>query len=101
MQDNIHKGTTAIWGGEAEAFAEGAICVPVFNSVTFNYDDMAEWFDVALGKKAGHIYSRNTNPTVRPLEEKIALLDGGEDATSFFYRYGCNQQHLIFLIKSA
>lgn len=31
MQDNIHKGTTAIWGGEAEAFAEGAICVPVFN----------------------------------------------------------------------
>ena len=40
MQDNIHKGTTAIWGGEAEAFAEGAICVPVFNSVTFNYDDM-------------------------------------------------------------
>ena len=69
MQDNIHKGTTAIWGGEAEAFAEGAICVPVFNSVTFNYDDMAEWFDVALGKKAGHIYSRNTNPTVRPLEK--------------------------------
>ena len=51
MQDNIHKGTTAIWGSEAEAFAEGAIYVPVFNSVTFNYDDMAEWFDVALGKK--------------------------------------------------
>jgi cystathionine gamma-synthase len=43
---------------------------------------MAEWFDVALGKKAGHIYSRNI-ATVRPLEEKIALLDGGEDATSF------------------
>ena len=41
----------------------------MFNSVTFGYDDMNEWFDVALGKKKGHIYSRNTNPTVRPLEE--------------------------------
>ncbi|EIW3881946.1 cystathionine gamma-synthase family protein [Klebsiella pneumoniae] len=100
MQDNIHKGTTAIWGGEAEAFAEGAICVPVFNSVTFNYDDMAEWFDVALGKKAGHIYSRNTNPTVRPLEEKIALLDGGEDATSFSTGMAAISNTLFSLLKA-
>ncbi|NEN68220.1 aminotransferase class I/II-fold pyridoxal phosphate-dependent enzyme, partial [Escherichia coli] len=63
-------------------------------------DDMAEWFDVALGKKAGHIYSRNTNPTVRPLEEKIALLDGGEDATSFSTGMAAISNTLFSLLKA-
>ncbi len=76
-------GTASVWAGEAKLFAENAICLPVFNSVTFGYDDMEEWHQVGMGKKKGHIYSRNTNPTVRPLEEKIRLLDGGEEATSF------------------
>lgn len=78
-----HKGTSSVWAGELGVFDQGAITLPIFNSVTFGYEDMDEWFDVALGKKPGHIYSRNTNPTVRPLEEKIMHMDGGEDATSF------------------
>ncbi|WP_018989636.1 cystathionine gamma-synthase family protein [Aromatoleum toluclasticum] len=83
MSETNKAGTAAVWAGEEHLFAEGAICLPVFNSVTFGYDDMNEWFDVALGRKKGHIYSRNTNPTVRPLEEKIRILDGAEEATSF------------------
>lgn len=76
-------GTQSIWAGEEELFDQGAICPPVYNSVTFGYEDMHEWFDVALGKKEGHIYSRNTNPSVRVLEEKICILDEAEEATSF------------------
>jgi cystathionine gamma-synthase len=38
---------------------------------------------VALGRAPGHIYSRNTNPTVHVFEEKIRLLEGAEAATSF------------------
>jgi len=83
MSEIKHAATAAVWAGEEGLFADGAICLPVYNSVTFGYEDMEEWFDVALGRKPGHIYSRNTNPTVRPLEEKIRLLDGGEEATSF------------------
>lgn len=82
-ESHHHEGTESVWAGEEQLFAEGAICVPVFNAVTFGYEDMNEWFDVALGKRKGHIYSRNTNPTVRPLEEKIRIMDGGEEATSF------------------
>ncbi|MGE5339397.1 MAG: cystathionine gamma-synthase family protein [Gemmatimonadota bacterium] len=82
--NEIHRtGTDAVWAGEEHLFSEGAICLPVFNSVTFGYEDVDDWFDVALGRRKGHIYSRNTNPTVRPLEEKIRILDGGEEATSF------------------
>jgi cystathionine gamma-synthase len=83
MSENHRTGTEAVWAGEEHLFAENAICVPIYNSVTFGYDDMEAWNDVALGRRKGHIYSRNTNPTVRPLEEKIRILDGGEEATSF------------------
>ena len=38
---------------------------------------------MALGRKPGHIYSRNTNPTVRAFEEKVRVLEGAEAATSF------------------
>lgn len=83
MSENNHFGTEAVWAGEENLFADGAICLPVYNSVTFGYEDMDDWFAVATGRKPGHIYSRNTNPTVRPLEDKIRILDGGEEATSF------------------
>jgi O-acetylhomoserine/O-acetylserine sulfhydrylase-like pyridoxal-dependent enzyme len=76
-----------------------AICVPVFNAVTFGYDDMNDWFDVAVGKKPGHIYSRNTNPTVRPLEEKIRIMDGGEEATSFSTGMAAISNTLFTLLK--
>jgi cystathionine gamma-synthase len=38
---------------------------------------------VALGQRPGHIYSRNTNPTVAVLGEKVRILERAEAATSF------------------
>jgi cystathionine gamma-synthase len=52
-------------------------------SIAFGHDDLDEWRAVALGQKPGHIYSRNTNPTVAVLEEKVRILEGAEAATSF------------------
>ncbi|UFJ43244.1 cystathionine gamma-synthase family protein [Brevibacillus humidisoli] len=76
-------GTRAVWAGEGEYLVEGATQVPVVHSVSFGYDDIDYWLEVALEKKPGHIYSRNTNPTVRAFEEKVRILEGGEAATSF------------------
>src|SRR6056297_992209 len=78
-----NKGTTAVWAGESESFYMGASTPPIVNSVTFAYKDLDEWYDVATGKREGHIYSRNTNPTVRVLEEKIRVLENAEAATAF------------------
>lgn len=77
------QGTKAVWGGQSELFYQGATQVPVVNSVTFGYDNVDDWFDVAVGKKEGHIYSRNTNPTVAVFEEKVRVLENAEAATSF------------------
>ncbi len=82
-QDSPGKGTLAVWGGERGPFWERSTGVPVVHSVAFGYDDVDEWLRVGQGKAPGHIYSRNTNPTVRAFEEKIRLLEGAEAATSF------------------
>lgn len=76
-------GTKAVWAGEDSYLLQGATQVPVVHSVSFGYRDLDEWYDVALGTRFGHIYGRNTNPTVQALEEKVRLLENAEAATSF------------------
>jgi cystathionine gamma-synthase len=77
------RGTQAVWAGEDEYLLHGATQVPVVHSVSFGYDDVDSWLQVALGTKQGYIYGRNTNPTVQAFEEKVRVLEGAEAATSF------------------
>ncbi|TVP56023.1 MAG: aminotransferase class V-fold PLP-dependent enzyme [Gemmatimonadales bacterium] len=76
-------GTRCVWAGEASLGPDGATVPPVYHGVTYGYDDMAEWKAVALGERPGHIYSRNTNPTVELFERKVQELEGAEAATAF------------------
>jgi cystathionine gamma-synthase len=76
--------TLAVWAGETgHPPYERATQVPVVHSVSFGYQDIDTWQAVALEQAEGHIYSRNTNPTVRAFEEKIRDLEGAQAATSF------------------
>ncbi|MFC7395395.1 cystathionine gamma-synthase family protein [Scopulibacillus cellulosilyticus] len=80
---HVKAGTKAVWAGEKDYLVHGATQVPVVLSVAYGYEDMDEWYDVAIGKRKGHIYGRNTNPTVQAFEDKIKTLEGAEAATSF------------------
>lgn len=82
MENKPHPGTRTVWAGEEEYLLQGATQVPVVHSVAFGYRDMDEWLQVALGQKEGHIYSRNTNPTVHVFEEKVRDLEDAEAVTS-------------------
>jgi len=75
--------TLAVWAGESESLEHGATQVPVVYSAAYGYPDVDTWLEVATGRRPGHIYSRNTNPTVHAFEEKIRLLEGARAATSF------------------
>ncbi len=77
------KATQAVWAGEDNPYFKEAVTTPIVNSVAFAYKDLDQWYDVSTGKQEGFIYSRNTNPTVASLEEKIRVLEGAEDATAF------------------
>ncbi len=76
-------GTRAVWAGEQGEHWAGATQVSVALSVSFGYETVEEWLEVALGQKPGHIYGRNTNPTVAAFEDKVKELEGAEAATSF------------------
>ncbi|MBW2444018.1 MAG: cystathionine gamma-synthase family protein [Deltaproteobacteria bacterium] len=75
--------TLTVWAGEDGPFWERSTQVPVVHSVSFGYNDMDEWLKTGQGKASGHIYSRNTNPTVQAFEDKVARLEGSEAATGF------------------
>ncbi len=78
------QATLSVWGGEFDRnFWERATQLPIVQSVSFGYRDVDQWVAVALGQQPGHIYGRNTNPTVHAFEEKMRLLEGAEAATSF------------------
>ena len=81
-------GTRAVWAGEISAKEcrerwAGSTQVPVALSVSYGYDTVEEWLEVALGRKRGHIYGRNTNPTVAAFEDKVRDLEGAQAATAF------------------
>ncbi len=92
-------GTRTVWAGEEEYLMQGATQVPIVHSVSFGYHDMDEWLQVALGQKEGHIYSRNTNPTVHVFEEKIRNLEDAEAATSASTGMGIISSTLFALLS--
>jgi cystathionine gamma-synthase len=81
--EGLSPATLSVWGGEGGSLVQGATQVPIVYSAAYGYPDVEAWLDVALGRAPGHIYSRNTNPTVHAFEEKVRALEGASAATSF------------------
>jgi len=79
----VKPGTQTVWGGETGRLWERSTQVPVVHSVSFGYTDMKYWRDVGRGEESGHIYSRNTNPTVGAFEEKVRILEGAPASVAF------------------
>ncbi len=99
MSDRAKIGTRAVWAGEQEYLMQGATQVPVVHSVSFGYRDVDEWREVALGEKKGHIYSRNTNPTVQVFEDKVQDLENAAAATSASTGMGMISSTLFALLS--
>jgi cystathionine gamma-synthase len=81
--DDPKSGTQSVWAGEDGPLWQRATQVPVVHSVSFGYDDLDEWLKVGQGQASGHIYGRNTNPTVQVFEEKVRIMEGAAAATAF------------------
>jgi cystathionine beta-lyase/cystathionine gamma-synthase len=76
--------TRAIHAGERPDPVTHAHNTPIYATATFAFDTAAEKEDAVdramAGDPAAYFYSRTGNPTTRALEEKLASLDGSEDA---------------------
>lgn len=76
-------GTCVVWGGEQVEHPYNATQTPIVASAAYGYHDIDAWYDVALGKEPGFIYSRMSNPTVAVLENKLCALEQAESAVAF------------------
>lgn len=76
-------GTRVVWGGEQVEHPFNATQTPIVASAAYGYRDIDVWYDVALGKEPGFIYSRMSNPTVAVLEDKLCALENAESAVAF------------------
>jgi len=55
---------------------------PIFPTSSFVFEDAEQMRALFADEMEGNIYSRFTNPSVREFEEKMALLEGVEDAVA-------------------
>jgi cystathionine gamma-synthase/methionine-gamma-lyase len=75
--------TLCVHGGE-ELDAQGGIHMPLYNHSTFGFPSTEALLDVVEGRKVGNLYTRyGLNPTIRSVERKLALIEGGESALVF------------------
>jgi methionine-gamma-lyase len=79
MSDDRGFQTRAIHGGTVRDPLK-SVSPPIYETSTFRYDSMAEGAALGADQGQGWYYTRWGNPTVRLFEERMALLEGGEDA---------------------
>ena len=74
-------GTKAIHGGSKKD-QYGALATPIHQTATFIFDNAEQGGNRFALKEEGYIYTRLGNPTNTVLEEKLAILEGGEACMS-------------------
>ena len=72
--------TLALHAGAAPDPSTGARAVPLHLSTSFVFDSAEHAASLFNLERAGHVYSRLSNPTTAVLEERIAALDRGAGA---------------------
>ncbi len=69
--------TLSLHAGQHPDPVTGARAVPIYQSTSYVFPDVDYAASLFNLERAGHIYSRISNPTVAVLEERLAALEGG------------------------
>jgi O-succinylhomoserine sulfhydrylase len=78
---NAHPDTLAVRAGQQRT-AEGEHSEALFLTSSYVFDSAADAAARFSGDLPGNVYSRYTNPTVRMFEERMAALEGAEQAVA-------------------
>src|SRR5215813_1284767 len=83
-RDNPDIATQVVHAGERIAAPRGEpTSTPIYASVTYTYESMAEMDRVFAGELPGYVYTRHGNPTVDALAEAVRRLEDGATACAF------------------
>jgi cystathionine beta-lyase/cystathionine gamma-synthase len=76
--------TQAVHAGERGPHPDFTpVSTPVYHSVGYLYDDIADLDGVFGGERSGFVYPRYGSPTVHAFERAVAELESAEDAVAF------------------
>jgi cystathionine beta-lyase/cystathionine gamma-synthase len=76
------------------------LVAPIYQSVKFEHDTVAETLRALRGEREGFFYSRSSNPTTRQLEQTLAAMQGRDDAIVCGSGVGAIAQALLGLLKA-
>jgi cystathionine beta-lyase/cystathionine gamma-synthase len=77
-----------------------ALVAPIYQSVKFEFDDLAATEQFLHGERPGFYYTRSGNPTNRALEQLLAQLQDREDCLVTASGVGAIAQALLALTRS-
>ena len=80
---DMRKQTKAIHTTFAHRDPYGALSIPVYNSVAYEFEDAQTMSDTFRGLIVEPDYSRTMNPTVTHLENKVKDITGASNVTAF------------------
>ncbi|MCA1011023.1 methionine gamma-lyase [Halobacillus halophilus] len=92
--------TSMIHGGKHSDEFLRSLSMPIFQTSTFSFQNASEGERRFSGEEEGYIYSRLGNPTVKALEERMAVLEGGEKGLAFASGMAAVSAVLIALTKA-
>ncbi|MBU2635656.1 MAG: PLP-dependent transferase [Bacteroidetes bacterium] len=96
---NISIATRAVHGKHLNAFT-GPVAFPIYQTSTYRFENSKLAIRYAEGDESVYVYTRNHNPTVKEVEEKIALMEGGESALLFSSGMAAISSTILALCKS-
>ena len=79
----MKKQTIAIDAPFVRPDVYGALAVPIYNNVAFEFQDAQEMADAFCNRIKAPDYARVENPTVTNLEQRVKALTGAEHVTAF------------------
>ncbi|HEX7006983.1 MAG TPA: PLP-dependent transferase, partial [Alphaproteobacteria bacterium] len=74
--------TLSLHAGQQPDPATGARAVPIYQTTSYLFPDVDHAAALFNLERAGHIYTRISNPTTAVFEERIAALEGGVGAVA-------------------
>lgn len=83
MKKDLGFETIQLHGGQEPDPTTGSRALPIYQTAAYQLESTEVAQQIFCADKFGFTYSRIANPTVAVLEKRIALLEGGIDATAF------------------
>ena len=79
----------------------GSLHKPIHTSVTYGHEDVQDLVDIFQNKKKGYAYSRQGNPTITALEQKVTQMEKGLASIAFSTGMAAISATVMALIKQA